>query len=127
MTPLLEYALFVKEVVPQVFGVDLLGVHNLVSMVSPDPQQIGLTLHQDTLVVAVLAADGDHTLLIKHRNSDWLYSVRLRILPEHGQAFIQIVEAEFPALVRPYPALNEYALLLDGVGIGSAYLNSNPL
>jgi hypothetical protein len=117
----------VEQVHVRDHGLDLIGVHNTVSIVSTNPNASGWAWHADTLVVSMLVDDGEHTLLIKHRNSDWSHSVKFTALPEHGQLYLQIVEGRFPVTVRPYRSLNEYALLVDGVGIGAAYLTSDPM
>lgn len=125
--PILDYALFATDHEQMETGaINILGVHNGTKVLSIDHQD-GWTLVRERLYVSVFAEEGKHTLLLKHENSDWNHSIDFEIKPEHGEAFLQVIEQQFGVLVRDYPTMNVYSMLLDGRPLGKAYLVSTSL
>lgn len=125
MEPICAYALFAQRHERTDAGMNIFGVHRRVNITPDEDDAQGWTEIRDTLYVSFFADEGDHTLLINHENSDWNHSVDLTIRPEHGQSYVQVVEADFPLFAADHRSLNVYSMLLDGLPLGKAYLVSD--
>jgi len=104
--------------------ITLFKVHSQV-MFPELPAGVRIANYKRSLWVALVASLGTHRLTISHRGSEWVKTADIQVEPEHGNTFVQEIEAEFPMFVNKL-TLNEYPILLDAEALTTAYLFSAP-
>ena len=128
MDPICMFAIFADDVRQNSDGVDLLNVHNQITMVTlpaPTRDQTGVVMHRVLLHVAMFADEGFHTLSFSHQGEEYAPSSNFAI--SESNFFLLQVERDFPINFAQDDLINVFPLLLDGAPLANAYIRSHLL
>jgi hypothetical protein len=112
MEPICFWAVFADDFKYGQDGIELINVHNQVTLIPLEPDQTGVKFHRMTLFVQVAADPGPHVLTFSHEGYEYVQPAEFEVPP--GSAYLIGVERDFPVTFSDTPNSNIFRCNLMG-------------